>query len=171
MIHVRNPLKATAFSVFAGEELVPGMVVKFAQNAQGLEPLVVRAVEADMDDDTVIKGVVNFVPDDSLAVDYILDPTQSSLTLNTGADGMNTIPLDAQCVIWVNRPVIGFDEHSVDVLLDLDTAREGDKVAFNSATALLAPLVDTGTDPNRDVFVGTIYRNEGPEITVILHAI
>lgn len=174
MFFIRNPNQARSLTVVAGEELLNGALVKLVQGeAIGEPPKVVLADEADFDDDEVIKGVVQYVPDNDLAVDQIINPGTQALTLNTGADNTVVIPEGAQCAFWYDKPICGYHEALVDSSLDVSTVREPALVTFDSGNDNKLALFDTGgtPDPARDVVFGYVYRNDYPEITVVLDRI
>lgn len=171
MIHVRNPTDARAETVVASEALEVGQLVAVIQGTAKGEPVQVRAATvADIQDDTVVKGIVDYIPDNDLAVDFIIDPTAAGssgfLALNTEDDNTTDIPSGAACVMWHGRPVVAFDANSVDAALDLGAIREGAKLAFDGDSAKLAAYNGGGVD-GTEVFMGVLYRHEGPEITVL----
>lgn len=170
-VTVRNPKVATARTVIAAEALEVGMVVVMVQGTAIGEPVQVRKPSAaELGDATLIKGVVTYVPDNDLAVGFILDPTDESLAKNTGADNTYAIPSGASCVLWMNKPVIGFHQNAVDAALVVATAREGLKVAFDADSAKLAAYASGGIDGTQH-YKGTVYMNDGAEITVIFDAL
>lgn len=170
MFWIRNALRAQSLTGIAGEAMEVGMLVKFVQNtATGLEPKVMKALEADYDDPDVLKGVVQHIPlDDENRVDYVLNPATQSYTLNTGTDNTHVIASGTKVTVWFDVPIIGVHKFLLDPSLDLAVAREGDLVTFDSATSKLAAY-DVNT-ADRDVPFGIIYRVEGGvEVTAILH--
>lgn len=171
MITVRNPTDASALTVIASEAMEVGMLVAVIQGTAKGEPVQVRkAVEADIEDATVLKGIVDFIPDDDLAVDFLIDPTaagtSSFLATNTESDNTRTIPAESACVLWYNKPIIGFHSSAVDAALDFSVVREPAKLAFDPASSKLTNYDPAGT-LGTQIFFGTLYRHEGPEITVV----
>lgn len=173
MITVRNTDDARSLTVRAGEALEVGMLVKLAQGAAaGAPPAVVKALQADLADPTVMVGVVDFIVDDSEAVDYLIHSSDETvMDLNSGADATFKIPANAQCNVWWNQPEVGFDIHST-AIADLSTVREPAAVTVDALTSKITLVTFDATTgaPNEEV-LGLVYRNEGPEITVILTAI
>lgn len=168
MVTIRNPKAAQARTVVAGEALRVGMVVKLVQGAAiGDPPKVMKVAEADLANANLLLGVVTYIPDNDLTVPFILDPTDRSLTENTGEDGAMAIPVGANCVLWYDKPVIGFHQIAVDASLTVATAREGALIAVKETTSLIAAY--NAGDTSVDHAVGVIYQNEGAEITVIFH--
>lgn len=169
MITVRNTDAARSLTVRADEPLEVGMFVKLVQgSASGAPPKVRKALKADLADAATMVGMVDFIQDNSEAVDYNFNEVGTALTLNTGADGTMAIPLNAQCNVWWNQPEIGFDIYST-AFADLSTIREPTAVTIDDATSKVALM--TAVDPAVDPTLGFVYRNEGPEITLILTGI
>jgi hypothetical protein len=173
MVTIRNPNEARARTVFAGEALENGMFVKVVPgDAAGDPPKVVRiTTKAELQDAGLVKGVVTFIPDNDLAVDFIINPVNYALTLNVGADSAHKIPAGSACVVWMDRPIFGFHPSAVAPALVTGFAavREGDRMAVDITTGKLT-ILNSG-DVTRDVYVGTVYQHEGAEITVMLQAI
>jgi hypothetical protein len=168
LVQVRNPSMAHNRTVFAKVALKNGMVVKLVAGTAKGEPCQVdKITKADLADPSVVKGFVTYIPDDDLAVDFILNPTNSSLSINAGIDNTLDIPAGAACVFWYNKPVIGLHPSAMDASIDMATIREGDKVAVNAANGKIGLLVDTATDANRDEYFGTVYEHEGAELTIL----
>lgn len=175
MVTIRNPNEARARTVVAGEALENGMFVKLVQGAvKGDPPKVMKITsKAEMNDATLIKGVVMYIPDNDLTTDFVmtnLDPQYPANVLNTGADSAHKIPLGANCVLWMDKPIFGFHKLALDAgaAAGFDSIREGDKVAVHVDSAKLT--LHDGADVKRDVYVGTVYQHEGAEITVLLQA-
>ena len=169
MITIRNPTYCHSRTAIAGEAMKVGMVVKLVQaDAIGDPCKVMKAAAADLGDPTIVKGLVYYRPDTDEAVDYTVNPATGVLTLNTGADNTTDIPSGAMVTFWHGKPVVGFDQHSVDAthIADVKTVREGTKVAFDGDTSLLATYLAGQTDGRED-FMGVVYQNDGVEITVI----
>ena len=168
LVTIRNPDMAHNRTVVAGEALKNGLIVKMVQGTAKGEPCqVVKASEADIADSTIVKGIVTFVPDNDLTVDFILDPTDESLTLNTDSDNSTDIASGTLCVFWYNKPLVGYHSTMVDASLDFSTAREGDVIASKSTTSKPG-LYDSG-DTTLDTAVGMIYEHEGAEVTILYH--
>lgn len=173
MLFIRNPQDCRSLTVVAGEALEVGMLVKLVQGvALGDSPKVMRAVEADYADDTVIKGIVSHVvTTDETVVDFILNPQQQSYSLNTGADATHVIASGALCTFWYDQPIIGYHKLLVDASFTagVATAREMDFVSFDSDTGKLCAYASG--DTTRDVRFGFVYRNDSPEVTVLFHTL
>lgn len=168
---VRNPKVAHARTVIAGEALNVGEVVVMVQGtAIGEPPQVRKPTVAELGDATVVKGIVTFVPDNDLAVGFILDPADEGLSQNTGSDNVHVIASGKHCVMWYGKPVIGFSQAAVTAALTVSSTREGAKVAFIAATGKLAAYNAAGTDGTQH-YKGTVYMNEGAEITVLFDAL
>lgn len=169
MITVRNPEDAHARTVFAGEDLEVGMVVKLVQGTNRGDPCsVVKPDAADLKDPNILLGIVDYHVDDDLAVDFQRNVQTQALTRNEDGDNTYEIPKDSPCVIWYNCPVIGFHRSTVDASLAalFDTVREGTLVDF-AASAKLAVF---DADPEEgNVAKGVLYEHEGAELTVIFH--
>jgi len=161
-------------TVVAGAALKVGQLVKLVQGtATGEPPQVTAATTGDYKDDTIVKGIVYFVPDDDEAVDWIIDPNDSSLTVNTGADNTTDIASGSLCTFWFDKPIVGFtvDSLSADASATIAiTAREGVKIAFNTNDHLIDVYNAASTDVV-DTYRGTVYRNEGAEVTVLFDAL
>lgn len=169
MMTVRNPTDAKSLTVRAGEDLQIGMLVKLAAPAAaGSPPKVLKATDADMADATVFKAVVDFIAPDSQAVDFLVDPATSELTVNAGSDAANKIPSGAQCTIWFGKPVLGFHSSAVDASLDFSTITGTEKLAFLAASGKLAKYNSGAANTGAEVYQGFVYQNEGPELTVVL---
>lgn len=173
MITIRNPNEARSRTVIANAALEVGQFVKLIENTTAGDPPKVAAVaEADVTDVEVIKGLVFYIPDDDLAVDYILDPTDSSFTKNTGDDNTYVIPSGALCNFWYFEPIVGFSADTVDAGVgDFANITAGTLVAIETATSKLGLFDATGVDTSRDVVVGYVYTNDGAELTVVLSAL
>ena len=173
MITIRNPMQCQSLTVVAGAALKVGQLVKLVQGtASGEPPQVTTPAAADYKDEEVRLGVVYYVPDDDEAVDFIIDPNDSSLTVNTDADNTTDIPSGAECTFWFDKPIIGFtaDSLSSDASATIAiTDREGASVCFNTNDGLL-DLFGITADVN-DTYMGAIYRNEGAELTVLLSSL
>jgi hypothetical protein len=172
MITIRNPRDARAVTVIAAVDLRVGEVALLVQgDSAGEPPKVRKASAAELADATLIKGVVDFIVDNDEAVDFTRDPASvGSLALNTGDDNTVIIPAGSACVIWHGHPIIGFHSSAVDASLDFATAREGLRVAFSSVSSRLVAYNGAGDD-GADVYMGTVYQNEGPELTVMLNGL
>jgi phosphatidate phosphatase APP1 len=172
MITVRNPTAAHALTVVTSVAMEVGQIAALIQGTAAGEPVQVRiATAADLDDATIVKGVVDFILDDDLAVDYIKNPATGARSVNTGSDGTQAIPAGAAVAFWYNKPIIGFAEEDVDDTLDITAVREGAKVAALAASGKLVAYNAAAVNTGAENYLGTIYRNEGPEITVLLNAL
>jgi hypothetical protein len=146
------------------------MLVKLVQGDNlGDPPKVIKPLLADYTSGEVALGIVYFVADDDLAVDFILDPTDSSLTLNTGSDAAHLIADGDPCTFWYDGVVAGYHSDLLDASLDVTTAREAQAVAFDVANAKLGDY-DSGATNERDTLFGYVYMNEGVELTVMFTA-
>jgi hypothetical protein len=169
MITIRNPTECQSLTVIADAQLVVGQLVKLIQAAASGDPCEVASPQvADYKDATLEKGIVYFVKDDDEAVDYIVDPNDGSLTVNTGADGTRVIPAGAACSFWFDKPIIAYT--AADFTADAGatiavTTREGAKIAFNTSDHLL-DTYDAADVDGSDVYQGVVYRNDGAELTV-----
>lgn len=174
MITIRNPKKCQSLTVVAMEELVVGQLVKLVQaDASGDPAGVTSPQSADYEDTTVEKGIVYFVPDDDEAVDFIVDPNDGSLTVNTGTDGVLTIPDGSLCTFWFDKPIVGYHSSSFtgegDSVL-ATTTREGTKIAFNRADHL-PDTYDVSDTDGSDVYHGVVWTNDGAELTILFSAL
>jgi hypothetical protein len=171
LVTIRNPEMAHNRTVIADEALKNGMVVKLVQGDKG-DPCHVAKITAaaDLTDSTIVKGIVTFVADNDLTVDFILDPTNEALSLNTDSDNSTDIAEGALCVFWYNKPLVGYHSLSpaVDTTLDFSTAREADVVAVEESNSKVAAL-DTGMSSTSSHAVGMIYEHEGAELTILFH--
>lgn len=169
MITIRNPKQCQSLTVVAGAALKVGQLVKLVQGtAAGEPPQVIAPIAADYKDETLQLGIVYFVPDDDEAVDFIVDPNDGSLTVNTGADGVTDIASGSLCTFWFDKPIVGVtaDGLSADASATIAiTSREGVKVAFNTNDHL--PDVYGATLDVNDTFMGTVYQNDGAELTIL----
>jgi hypothetical protein len=163
MITIRNAKTAQSVSARASTaDLKPGMIVAFvAGAANGDQPKVRKATIAEIADATVLKGIVDYIPADSDAVDFTIVPATQVLT---PVD--DTIPLDAQVNVWFNKPIVAYHESKLPAGLKPTTQREGTKVAFDGDTALPAAYNAGGADGTQ-VIMGMVYRNDGPEMTIV----
>lgn len=172
MITIRNPNEARARTVVADTALEVGQFVRMIQGAAKGDPVKVRAaVAADLTDVTAVLGIVDFVPDNDLAVDFILNPVNRALSQNTGDDNTYVIPAGSLCVMWHDKPIVGFHSLAVDASLQgaaFTNAREGAAVAMKEGTSKVA-LYASG-DLTVDVVQGIIYQHEGAELTVMFTA-
>jgi len=174
MITIRNPNKCQSLTVVAMSALVNGQLVKLVQAASTGDPAgVASPLVADYEDATVVKGIVYYVPDNDQAVDFTVDPNDSSLTVNAGSDNTRTIPSGSLCTFWFDKPIIGY--HSSAFTVTAGTAiststREGAKVAFNRNDHLLDTYDAADTDES-DVFHGVVWSNDGAELTVLFTAL
>lgn len=175
MITIRNPKQCQSLTVIADSALVNGQLVKLVQAAASGDPCEVAdiTVVADYKDATLELGIVYFVPDDDEAVDFVVDPNDGSLTVNTDADNVTAIAAGDHCTFWFDKPIVAYTDagFTADAGSTLAlTTREGTKIAFNTSDNLL----DTydGADVNvSDVYMGTVYRNDGAELTVYFSAL
>jgi hypothetical protein len=170
LVTIRNPEMAHNRTVVAKVALKNGMVAKLVQGTAKGEPCQVdKFASADLSDASIVKGIVTFVPDNDLTVDFILNPANEALTLNTGADDNSTdIAAGSLCVFWYNKPLVGYHSSMVDASLVFSTAREGDKIAVKETTAIVGAY--NSGDTSLDVAVGTIYEHEGAEVTILFQA-
>ena len=169
MITIRNPKECQSLTVIADAALVVGQLVKLVQAAAIGDPCEVASPDvADYKDATVEKGIVYFVPDDDEAVDFIVDPNDGSLTVNTGSDNVTVIPAGAHCTFWFGRPIVGYTANGftteAGAIIAL-TTREGTKIAFNTTDHLIDTYDAADTD-DTDVYQGIVYRNDGAELTI-----
>ena len=169
MITIRNPKQCQSLTVIADAALKVGQLVKLIQAASSGDPCEVSSpLAADYKDATVEKGIVYFVPDDDEAVDFVVDPNDNSLTVNTDADNVTDIPAGAHCTFWFDKPIVAYTEHgfTADAGSTLAvTTREGTKMAFNTTDHLLDTYDGADLDVS-DVYQGVLYRNDGAELTV-----
>lgn len=167
-VTIRNPKQAHARTVIASEAMEVGMAVTLIQGTAKGEPCQVRkATAADLADATLVKGIVTYVPDNDLAVGFIIDPTDEGLTKNTESDNTYEIPAAAHCVFWYNKPVVGFHQNAVDAALTVSSTREGTKLAFDGDSSKLTAYASGQTD-GRQIYLGTALQNEdGVELTVL----
>jgi len=167
MITARNVMLSLPLSArTATADLKTGMVVKFVQSAaSGDQPLVAKATAADLVDPTVLKGVVDFIQPDSQYVEFSLDTT--TLTITPLAE---SIPQGAQVNVWTVKPVIAYHASKLDASLSPATIREGAVVAIDGDTSLPA-LYSAGATDGRQKAVGTVYRVDGPEVTIFFHSL
>ena len=175
MITIRNPNEAHSRTVVASTQLEIGQAVKLIQGlAKGDPPQVAAIVEADLTDPTVMIGIVNYVVDDDQALDMILDPVNSALTLNTGDDAAHVIPAGKTCQFWYGNPVIGFHKSAVDPAFaagtagDFDAVREPAAICIDSTTSKIGLYAAGQAD--RDAVAGFVYQHEGAELTVLFTA-
>lgn len=167
MITIRNPMECQSRTVIAGEALSVGMCVYLAAPANDGDPCkVMKATATQTGDATVEKGIVFYVQDNDLAVDYILNPATNARTLNTGNDATTVIPSGALCTFWYDKPVVGYTEDSVDSSMDFASVGAGTKVAFLGSTSKLAEYL-VGQSSGIEDYMGIIYEHDGAEITVM----
>lgn len=174
MITIRNPKECQSLTVIADAALVVGQLVKLVQAASSGDPCEVASpLVADYTDATIELGIVYFVPDDDEAADYIVDPNDGSLTVNTDPDNVTAIAAGDHCTFWFDKPIVAYTSNgfTADVASVLAlTTREGTKIAFNTSDH----LIDThdAADTNvSDTYVGTVYRNDGAELTILFSAL
>lgn len=168
MITIRNPNEARARTVVASEALEVGMIVRVIQGTAKGEPWQVRkAVVADLDDLGVKIGVVDFIPDSDLTIDYIIDPVTKALSLNTGDDNSYKIPSGSLCVIWTEKPIVGYLKPalSAEGQSEFATAREADLVTLVDASSKPGFYDAAGGTEDTSV-IGMIYQHDGPEISI-----
>lgn len=169
MVTIRNANMCDGRTVVAGAGLKSGMVVKLIQGTAKGEPCQVGvASTADLADATLVKGILTYVPDNDLAVEFILTPSSQALALNTGSDDVLTIPTGALCVFWTNSPVVGLHTTALDASVNMTTIREGAKMAAVGATGFIALYTGATTTAS---YLGTVYQHEGAELTIICNGI
>lgn len=169
MVTIRNANMCDARTVVATAGLKTGMVVKLVAGTAKGEPCQVSVPSvADLADATLVKGVLTYVPDNDLAVEFILNPANEVLTLNTGVDEVLNIPTGALCVFWMNSPVVGLHSAIMDASIVMATIREGAKVACTAGSGLIGLYTGAG---NFATYLGTVYQHEGAELTIICNAI
>jgi hypothetical protein len=169
MVTIRNANMCDARTVVATAGLKTGMVVKLTQGTAKGEPCQVAIPSvADLADATLVKGIVTYVQDNDLAVEFILNPANEVLTLNTGVDEVLNIPTGAVCVFWMNAPVVGLHPAVLDASIVMGTIREGAKVACTAGSGLIGLYTGAG---NFASYLGTVYQHEGAELTIICNAI
>lgn len=174
MITIRNPLLCQSITVIASATLVVGQLVKLIEGtAAGEPPQVAAASDADYKDATIRKGVLYFVPDNDEAVDFVVDPNDNSLTVNTDADNTYAIAEGDHCTFWFDSPIIAYHSSSFTSASGTTiavTTREGAKVAFNTEDDLL-DIYDSGDSDGSDTYQGTVIANDGAELTVLLSSL
>jgi hypothetical protein len=169
LVQIQNPEMAHNRTVVASEALTVGMGVKLVQGTAKGEPCQVsKLTAADMDDATLMKGIVTHIQDDDEVVDFIYNPVDASLTLNTGSDNTTNIAAGTNCVFWYGKPVVVLHGSVVDATLNVATVREGAKVAINTGTSKIG-LYNSGA-PAQDAFIGTVYQTNGTDVQVIVSA-
>ncbi len=171
MITIRNPKQCQSLTVIAQQVLIVGQLVKLIQSTGPLgDPCMVDDPEtADYKDATLELGIVYFVPDDDEAVDFVVDSNDNSLTVNVDPDNVTAIAAGDHCTFWFDKPIVayhpsGFTTDAGTVLVV--TTREGTPMAFNTSDHLLDTFDVADTDVS-DVYMGTLYRNDGNELTVL----
>lgn len=174
MITIRNPKECQSVTVLAGEDLVVGQLVKLVQAAASGDPCaVVSPLVADYKDATVELGIVYFVPDNDEAVDFIVDPNDNSLVVNIGGDNVTEIPSGSHCTFWFDKPIVAYTDNGftgeAGATIAL-TTREGTKIAFNTTDHLIDTYDAADTD-DTDVYMGTVYANDGAELTILFSAL
>lgn len=170
LVTIRNPEMAHNRTVIAKVALKNGMVVKLVQGTAKGEPCQVdKIIAADLSDASIVKGIVTFVKDDDLTIDFILTPSSEALTLNTESDNSQDIAAGTPCLFWYNKPLVGYHSSVVDASLVFSTAREGDKIAVKETTSIVGKYASG--DTTLDVAVGTIYEHEGAEVTILFQAL
>jgi hypothetical protein len=169
MVTIRNANMCDARTVVATAGLKAGMVVKLTQGTAKGEPCQVALCStADLADVTLVKGIVTYIQDNDLAVNFILNPANEVLTVNTGSDEVLSIPTGALCVFWYNSPVLGAHSSALDASINMATIREGAKVAATGVTGLIALYTGAGATAS---YLGTVYQHEGAELTIICNGI
>lgn len=166
MITVRNEDTANSVSARAGAaSLKAGMLVVLAQGAaSGDQPTCVKATAADIADQTVRKFIVDYEQKDSLDVDFDIDVTDSSLTVEA-----KTIPNGAQVNLWYGDIVIAYHESLLPTGAKAADLREGtQKIGWDADTGLPAKYNSAGTKGEK-VALGVVYRIDGPEVTMLVN--
>ena len=166
MITVRNADLALPVSARTGAaDMKPGMLVKFAAGAaSGDQPTVVRAVAADIDSwkaGALTLGIVDYNKQDSQDVDFDVNVAAQTLTAQD-----NTIPQDAQVVVWLGKPVIAYHSSMLEASLAPATVREPQAVAFLASTSKPTAYNGAATNTGEENYVGFVYRVDGPEVTI-----
>lgn len=174
MITIRNPKECQSLTVVAGEDLVVGQLVKLVQATASGDPCeVVAPVAADYKDSTVELGIVYFVPDNDEAVDFTVDPSDNTLTVNAGSDNVTDIADGSHCTFWFDKPIIGYTDNgfTTDAGTTIAlTTREGTKIAFNTADHLI-DVYDSADADGSDTYMGVVYSNDGAELTILFSAL
>lgn len=174
MITIRNPKQCQSLTVVASETLVVGQLVKLVQATASGDPCEVAApIAADYKDATIELGIVYFVPDNDEAVDFIVDSNDNSLTVNAGTDNVTAIAAGDHCTFWFDKPIIAYTDagFTADVGATIAlTTREGAKIAFNTADHLI-DVYDAADTDGSDTYMGTVYANDGAELTILFSAL
>lgn len=157
LVHVMNPQAAQARTVTAGEALKNGQLVKWVANtAAGLAPKVMSADVADLQDPEVLTGVVTWTPEDALFTEFSSTNPSSARALTVSSAAL-TIASGQPCLFWIGQPVVYYHEAALDSETDIDDIREGEPVAWNSATSQIG--VYDSEDADKNVVAGFCYRN------------
>jgi hypothetical protein len=170
MITIRNADTTLSLSArTATADLIAGMIVAFVQStASGDQPKVRKATIAEISDPTVVKGIVDFIVDDSLAVDFDISLIDQSLSPTVNIHNANmVIPLNAQVNVWLGKVVIAYHSSNLPAALKSGTVREGMKLSFAGGTNLPALYASGGVDGSQTP-VGMVYRVDGPEVTMLI---
>lgn len=180
MVTLRNPNEVVARTVVASEQLFVGAVCRLIQGTAKGEPCQVRLATAadiaaaayswaaDVLTAPVAKlGIVTWVPDDDMAVDYVINPITKEITVNTGTDQTVVIPSGSLVTFVYRNPVIGVRKTDVDSTMatNWDSIREGD---------LLTVEADTGLIKERgagEFVLGHVHQHDGFELTLDLTAL
>lgn len=165
MITVRNADTVQSVSARASTaDLQPGMIVAFVQGtASGEQPKVRKATAAEIIDATVMKGVVDFIPDNNEFVDFDVNTVTGGLTAKS-----DVIPVDSQVNVWMGPClVIAYSDDVLPSGLKSATVREASKVGFDGDTAFPGVYASGATDGLQSA-KGMVYRVDGPEVTLIV---
>ncbi len=172
LVTISNPEMAHNRTVIANADIPIGSICKLMQAANVGDPCKVAvANEAALEDATIMKGIVTYVADNDLSVDFIINPANEALTVNTESDKTTVIPSGSLCLFWYNKPVVRVHQSVVHSTIDFDTVREGAKIGVEQTNGKLALYVAPGGGVTADHFIGTLYEHEGAEITIILSAL
>lgn len=172
MFTVRNSDHALSLSArTATADLKAGMIVAFVQNTStvaGEQPLVRKATLAEITDPTIQKGLVDFIVEDSLAVDFDISLVDQTLSPTTNAHNATpVIPLGSQVNVWMGKLVVSYHSADLPAALLPTAVREGARVAFNNTTNLPAIYNSGGADGSQTP-VGIVYRIDGPEVSMLV---
>lgn len=173
MIELRNPNEIRSRTRKAAEAMEVGCIVRQVAPAKAGETLEVRKVtQADLDavnggDKKVILGMVNYIPDNNLAVSYKIDPVTQRLTLNGDEDGKMKIPAGAFVEFWRLQPVVGVRKEDVgpELVAAWASAKEGDVITVRTDTAKLEKFDAAAATP-ADTVVGYVERVDGFALTI-----
>jgi len=118
-------------------------------------------------------GIVTYVQEDSQYVDMdmAVSFTDPANILTVGSD---LIPLGALVTVWQGTIILGYHSSKLANGLAIGTLREPTKVAFQFANhptfgnCALPHTYLAGQSDGRQVARGYVYRNDGPEVTLVI---